>query len=598
MTLSRAGVVRLRAGLVGDGRDRGRLAALLTFVLVLSLLWTLLPAQGLTDDDDFYAPAGIQYAGWLGDVVTQPSLAFTKQSVDRAFKTNREHPPFAKFVIGASHALTHKALGLFGDLDGARSGVALLCALLCAVLVRLLWRPLGPGTALLSVLLLLSLPRFLFHSQVATLDVPVAAMVVFTTAAFFWGERSVKWAWATGLIFGLALLTKLNAPFAAIPATIYAVVGRWRGFHRSSGRGVVALALPPIPRALIAMALLGPVVFFACWPWLWFDTVKRLGEYLAFHLSHYPILLFYQGEIFTKPFAPWHMPFTMAAGVTPMPVLLLGLVGSGLAVGSLVRLARHADDEGAVSRVSSTDRLLALVLLQALFAIGIVAFSNVPKYGGEKLFMPFFPLFCVLAAAGLARALEGLGALFPKLEAGLVWFRPLDDDPHERTPPRPGEPAASPAWLPKLLVAFVALLTCLPGAAGSMRFHGGYALSYYSEALGGLAGATARGYERTYYDIADKQLARWLDENAGSEPVHFEPNHKEYVRTYKWLKRDGVISRDLRLTKSRDKATFLVLTHERRWSTYPKLLAEHAALQQVHEVRIDGVPLYTVYRRR
>lgn len=581
----------------GASADGGRLAAVLTFLLVLALLLTLLPAQGLTDDDDFYAPAGIQYAGWLSDVVTSPGKALQKSSVDSAFRFNHEHPPFAKYVIGLGHLVTHKALGLYGSLDGARSGVAFLCALLCAFLVRLLWRPLGPGTAVLAVLMLLSLPRFLFHSQVATLDVPVAAMVVITTAAFFWGERSRKWAWATGVIFGLALLTKLNAPFAAIPATLFAVIARWRGFRRDDGQGGAALVIPPIPRALVAMALIGPVVFFALWPWLWFDTVKRLGEYFAFHLSHYPIFLFYEGEIFSKPFAPWHMPFTMAAGVTPMPILLLGLTGAALAVGSLTRLAKRADDDGALHSVSSRDRLLGLVFLEAFFAIGIVAFSNVPKYGGEKLFMPFFPLFCVLAAAGLARALEGLAAVFPSLQRGLAWFKPLDGDPALREAPMPAAAVTSSPG-PRILLVVVALLVCVPGAVGSVRFHGGYALSYYSEALGGLAGATARGYERTYYDIADKQLARWLDENARDEQIHFEPNHKEYVRTYKWLKKDGVISRNLRLQKSRQKATVLVLTHERRWSTYPRLHDEHRQHEKVHEVRIDGVPLYSVYRRR
>lgn len=599
---------RVKRWLLGPERDGGRLAALVTFVLVVALLWTLLPAQGLTDDDDFYAPAGIRYASWLGDALTEPSSAFTRKAIDEAFRMNREHPPFAKYVIGVSHALTHKALGLFRGLDGARSGVALLCALLCAVLVRLCWRPLGPGTAVMSVLLLLSLPRFLFHSQVATLDVPVAALVTFTTAAFFWAERSRAWAWGTGVVFGLALLTKLNAPFAAIPATLYAIVGRWRAFRRSDEGGYASLVVPPIPRALFAMALLGPVLFLALWPWLWFDTIKRLGDYFAFHLAHYPIFLFYEGEIYSKPFAPWHMPFVLAAGVLPMPVLLLGLVGVALGVRGLVRLGRGSDEEGGLSSVSSRDRLLALVFLQAFFAIGVVAFSNVPKYGGEKLFMPFFPLFCVLAAAALAQALEALAALFPRLAGGLAWFRPLDEE-RDTSAEAPrvtndvadeSERAPSPAPRSRLAAAVlvgVALLPVVPGIVGSVRFHGGFALSYYSEALGGLAGATARGYERTYYDIADKELARWLDENAKGQPIHFEPNHKEYVRTYNWLKRDGVISRNVRLVKSRDDAKYLVLTHERRWNTYPKLLDEHRRLEAVHEVRIDGVPLYTVYRR-
>src|SRR5205823_3349228 len=116
--------------------------------------------------------------------------------------------------------------------------------------------------------------------------------------------------------------------------------------------------------------------------------------------------------------------------------------------------------------------------------------------------------------------------------------------------------------------AFVAVgvvaLACAPGFVASVAFRGGYALSYYGELVGGLRGAVARGYERTYYDVADQALARWLDENARGSRVHFEPNHKE---------------------------------HERRWSTYPALKAEIETLTPIDEKSIDDVPLYTVYRR-
>jgi 4-amino-4-deoxy-L-arabinose transferase-like glycosyltransferase len=576
-------------------RDGGWIAGGVVFAIALTVLWIALPHQGLTDDDRFYAPAAMSYADWLGEIFTAPGDAFTKSRIDRAFKPNNEHPPFAKYVTGVTHAVTHKGLGIFASLDGTRAGVALLCALMLAFLVRLLWRPFGPGTAVLAALLTLSLPRLFFHSQVATLDVPVAAMVVITTAAFFWAERSRRWAWATGVIFGFALLTKLNAPFVAIPATLYALLGRWRGFGLGWGNERAMLRIPAIPRSLIAMAVIGPIVFFAAWPWLWFDTIKRLGAYLAFHLSHYPIYLFYEGEIFSKPFAPWHMPFTMAAGTTPAPVLLLGLVGVALALRALVRLVRNADAEGRLRRVSTRDQLLVLLLLQAFFAIGIVAFNPVPKYGGEKLFMPFFPLFCALAASGAALALEGAAALFPSLAPGLRWFRPLDGEATD-LPPLPRAQRRGTA-LSTTIVCALALLLAVPGFAGTARFFGGYALSYYSEALGGLRGATARGYERTYYDIADKELARWLDVNARGEPIHFEPNHKEYVATYRWMQRDGYISRNVKLVGKRADAKVLVLTHERRWSTYPRLLDEHRGYTKIHEKRIDDVPLYTVYRR-
>ncbi|MBI1948272.1 MAG: glycosyltransferase family 39 protein [Deltaproteobacteria bacterium] len=562
--MSAAWLERARAAVAALSSRRG--AAALVFVATLALHLALLPAQGLTDDDDFYAPAATSYVRWLGEALTSPATALSTARIDAAFTPNHEHPPAAKVVMGLSQALLHDGLGLLGALDGARAGVSLLAALLAAVLVLLLWEPLGPLTALAAPALLLSLPRFLFHSEVATLDVPVACAVVVVTAAFFWAEGSRRWALACGLLFGLALLVKVNAPFAALPCALWALAGRWRGVRI----GKDGVSLPPVPRALVAMALFGPLLFVALWPWLWHDTFARLGAYLAFHLRHYPILLFYDGEIWEQPFAPWHAPLVLGLGVLPAPVLVLGLLGAGRAGRALWRLVRAADERGVVPSVSAADRLRALVVLQAVFAIGIVAFLDVPKYGGEKLFLPFFPLWCALAADGLALVADAAKALLPR--------------------------ALAPVLAATLLLAAV-----VPGALGSAKHLGGYALSYYGELVGGLRGAVARGYERSYYDVADKELARLLDQLgsgtvARGRRVHVEPNHKEYVRTFRWLEKDGVVGH-IELVSDRARADVLVLTHERRWQRYPALKAELERLTPIGERRIDGVPLWTVYRR-
>jgi hypothetical protein len=537
------------------------------FVVVLVLHAVLLPAQGLTDDDDFYATAGIRYAAWLQDVVTSPSHAFTRDAIDSAFKANHEHPPLAKFVFGVSSAIMHDGLGLFGSLDGARLGCALFAALLAAVLVLLAWEPLGAGVALAAPLLLLSLPRFFFHSEVATLDVPVASAVVVVTALFFWSERASRHrerlAVLAGVAFGLSLLVKLNAPFAMVPCAAWAMLSRWRGLRVDGG----SLVLPPVPPALPWMIVLGPLLFIALWPWLWFDTIERLGAYIAFHMNHYPIYLFYDGEIWEKPFAPPAAVAVLGFGAMPFTVVVLGLLGALRSARAVVRIARAAVTDGSAPDASSGDQLRALVLLQAAFSMALVANPVTPRYGGEKLFMPFFPFFCLLAADGAMLVVDAARTFAPKI---------------------------GPAPAAVVVVA----LAAAPGVVGTAKHHGGYALSYYGETVGGLRGAVARGYERTYYDVADKALARWLDDHARGSRVHVEPNHKEYVRTYRWMKKDGVI-RGVNLVDDKRSADVIVLTHERRWATYPSLKSD---IEQwgtpVLEKSIDGVPLYTVYRRR
>ena len=357
-------------------------------LVFLTLCW-LIPAQGLTDDDDFYAPAGISYFSWFQDFLTDPSGASESKNIQKAFRFNKEHPPMAKWSIGFFEWLLHQKMSWLGSLDAARAGVAFFAALLAAFVFRFLLSSFGLAAALFAVVALFSLPRFLFHSQVATLDVPVATMVTLSTIAFWWSLQARRWIWGVGLIFGIALGTKLNAPFVAIGLVLYFLLGHSRDISLS--RKGTHVALPQIPYAFWAMLFLSPLVFWLTWPHLWHDTFDRLGAYIKFHMNHYPILVFYQGTRYLEPHAPWHMPFNMAAGTIPLPLLLLGMWGVLRASRSALTLFLNGD-----RTCEPQDKIQALVLIQLVFDIGIVAFSHVPKYGGKNV-MPFFPLFCILA---------------------------------------------------------------------------------------------------------------------------------------------------------------------------------------------------------
>ena len=109
------GFFRRRAqAIVSAARSRrGKLAFLATaFYLAVQLAG--LSQIGLTDDDDFYIPAGRTYAQWFTRAVTGPFQgdvsAWKKDGVAASWNCggcNREHPPLAKWAIGAGvHVLT------------------------------------------------------------------------------------------------------------------------------------------------------------------------------------------------------------------------------------------------------------------------------------------------------------------------------------------------------------------------------------------------------------------------------------------------------------------------------------------------------------
>jgi hypothetical protein len=548
------------------GTRRARLAMAATGVYFAVQLAGL-PGIGLTDDDDFYLPAGRIYAQWISRAVTGPFVgdvsAWTRRGVTDAWSCpacNREHPPFAKVAIGSGVHLLADKLGVLPDYQAGRLGIVLLSTILAYLVFRLVFDTYGALAALFATAALLTMPRFYFHSHVPTLDVAVAFTYFLAAYAFWRARRSFGWGIFAGVAFGLALLTKVNAPFALAPLGIF-----W--LWKLKGTKVIEgnLRLPPTSVAFPAMLVIGPILFLVLWPRLWFDTFRNLTDYLQFHLKHYGIFFYYFGTIYGDVFAPWHAPFVMAAITTPLVTVALALGGIGAAARDIVRRVRDSLQE-------EQRDLAVLLLLNAATCIGIVAFLKVPKYGGVKLFLPFFPFLAIFAGIALARLLDLARRRLPRLQA----------------------------W-PRLAAVGAFALFAAPAAIDLYRVHP-YELSYYSALVGGLRGATTAGFERQYYDLLYLSLADWLQESYGSTPerprptvrVHFLPNNKEYVRTFPYLHRSGRLGRNV-VISDLNGADLLVLTHERRWREYPDLYRRYHTKRVLWELAVDRVPLLTVY---
>ena len=544
-------------------RRAGYLAAgLVALYLVVQLAG--LTQVGLTDDDDFYIPAGIEYAKWLGRVASLDGAALSRPAIEAAFTPNHEHPPLAKYVFGVCHFALSRWLG---PTDSARVGTVLFSTLGAALMMVLALFHLGPRRGLFTggvgVLLLLTLPRFYFHSHAATLDVPVASMYLLAATLALLAERKGWAAWAAGVAFGLASATKLNGPFLIAPDLVFALLVR-RGTGGPRRPGLVGL--PRVPLALVAMAVVGPLVFFALWPWMWFDTAVRVGQYVGFHLNHYGIYFLYFGTVYDKsPFAPWHAPFTMAAITVPVATMVLAAVGVWLGRTAIwSRVARPAAYDEAYRREGD---LLLTSVLHAAVAILVVALSGGPKYGGAKLFMPMFPFLCLLAGYGALRLYEAAQEALPR-------------------------PWAQAAPVGATALAVLASLSL------QLRF-GGYALSEYNGLVGGLRGATAAGFERQYYDIAFRDLVAWLNANTPEgAKVHFLPNNWEYVRTYKWYRQAEELRPDIQVTQGPSQASFIILTHERRFARYGNDLLQHKRYEVLEEKVVDSTPIWSVLKVR
>src|SRR4029078_2769947 len=81
-----------------------------------------------------------------------------------------------------------------------------------------------------------------------------------------------------------------------------------------------------VPASLIAMATIGPLVFFLLWPWLWNDTLPRLQEYVNFHVHHEYYNIEFLGVTYFGPPSPRsYMPVMIAATVPTITLVLFAI---------------------------------------------------------------------------------------------------------------------------------------------------------------------------------------------------------------------------------------------------------------------------------
>jgi len=258
---------------------------------------------GIARDEVVYLQNGARYADWwIGVATLQHGIG--RDSITRTFggpgatDNNREHPPVMKTLFGLSGRLFHDKLGLASALTAARLPAAVLYGV--AVLLVYLWvlELWGLAEAIVAALMCAALPRAMFHAQLACFDAPTMTLWLATVFAYWRGLDGRRWPWQVGVVWGLALGTKHTA--LLLPLALgahYVIVGVIRARERAPGidpgasrraRGV-AFARTVIGhrwRVVVSLAVLGPVTLLAVWPWLWFDPVHHVRDWLAFHLGH------------------------------------------------------------------------------------------------------------------------------------------------------------------------------------------------------------------------------------------------------------------------------------------------------------------------
>ena len=528
----------------------GLILAVITTALVLANQHEV----GLARDEIVYMQNGMRYADWwIGLVKFEHGIS--KQSITKTFggpgatDNNREHPPLMKTLFGLSHRIAHKGFGV-DEVTAFRIPSAVMHGVLVLLAFAMVFSIWGFLEAVIASLLLMFLPRAMFHASLACFDAPIMTLWFATVYAYWRCLDGRKWPWQAGVVFGLALATKHNALLLPFALGVHYLI---TGFLAARGKGLREIVLHRW-RVIVSLAVLGPLTLLALWPWLWFDTYAHVKQWLVFHLTHVHYNFEYLGANWNAPRFPWHV--ALVTTLYTVPVVTL----AGAAIGTGVWIAKRRE---------STDRARAPALLLALSAaasIGPFLLGTTPIFGAEKHWMPALPSLCIAAGVGIAWCARALATL----------------------------------WGPRLVVpAFVSVIV-LAAAVETVTAQP-YALTWYNALAGGAPGGADRGMNRQFWGVAARGALPVLAQLApptGTAPVYAH----DASPAWGFYQKLGLLPKSLPDAGHEEagiaRSKFAIVIHERHFNRHDYLIwKSYGTTQPIYVLRANGVPIVSIYRR-
>ncbi len=291
---------------------------------------------------------------------------------------NPDHPPLGRLWLGIAHNVVRAMYppvetGAATVTACARVGSALAFAFTVLLIGWCADRWFGRTAGWAASLAMLLMPRLFAHAHLAALETVMncafAATILYvadrcgaiTSTAECPARPRMGTATIAGLLFGFALLTKLQAVLLPVPIAIFIL---WQ--YRLRGIGW-----------LLLFAGTGVATFLLGWPWLWIDPLEHGRDYFARGIERQTLYCFYLGERFSDADVPWHYPWVMFAVTVPVGIHALALLGG------LHRSARTFFLSGTI-----------------LFVLLFFSRPGGHLYDGARLFLVVFPLWALLAGAG------------------------------------------------------------------------------------------------------------------------------------------------------------------------------------------------------
>lgn len=453
------------------------------------------------------------------------------------------HPPLSDILSSVFNVILFQKLDLINDIDSYHVYGILLASLLAGLVYYWTAKEFGSVGGLIAVLALATYPLLWSESHFNTeKDIPETVYWSFVLFSFYRGvkNKNLRWLIACGVFLGLALGTKFNVLF--VPAVLLP----WLVFYWTKQKSV--FKNKAITFSLFSIPLIGFLIFFFTWPYLWSDPIAHLKTVLGFYndigIESNPNVRY------LGPFSINLYPLIWIFYTTPLVTLFLFIVGLLVLTYKLVK-----------------DKKDSAVLFLLWFALPIarVTFPNTSVYGGIRQIMEYIPAMAIIAGAGGSLVISWLIGKLPRKSFRGVAF-------------------------------FLIVLIFIPIIFKLIQIHPNENV-YFNSLAGGLSGARKQHlpYAGNSFGAAYREGVNWINEHAqiGANIVYaYEliPNVPQI-----WYRRDLNIHNSNRSGYLRRGEYAITLEYEgtENRSYYDNYLEEF--IEPVYQVKVNNVSILKVW---
>ena len=491
---------------------------------------------GLTLDEPIYIGSAGRLADWFAD-----TLASGPGRIGANFRDERLQEVWA-FARPQNYNLPVPVLlscvghqisrHWLSPLVSYRFGHCLLMAATVGVLFGCLASSHGWQVACVSAGSLLGMPHVFVHAHLNTTDAALSCFWVLTILGWLHAGSSWRGGLLPAIACGLGLATK--ATFVLLPPLLMLwllLFRRWAWW-----------------RAAVLICLLSPLVMLLFCPMWWAAPLSRGLEYFrtVFRADEvWKIEVYYLGQTYiagVNPI-PWHNGLVLPAVTTPPWTLLLALLC-------------------AVQWIRLRDARTGLWSKAALVLPFLRMLPNTPAHDGVRLMLPSICCLAPLAGFGFAGLVDRI--------------RVTTTGPSHRVV----------RWL-------LVVLLLAGGAVAVVSMHP-YEMSYYSEGIGGLAGASRLGFEVSYwFDALTPTALEDIQQHLppGSRVWTF-PRYDGYPLLREWgLWRPNLVDADV------GQADYLLLySRKSRFYAIPGIEQTYERGQPLWSLECRGVQIIGLYR--